>query len=372
MENELKKRNRIVIVGNGFDLAHGLKSQYGDFLKFYLKEKWDKRNHFMRNNQPVFEDDLVKLFLNKSGDHFENQIQNLFEQSTSFKSIIESGLISFGTEFKKSSVRFEFKSRFINEIVKDQNWSDFEATYFNLLEKNVNELKINNPIPPDELNKDFEKLRLEFINYLNQINSENDRSILKRNSNLEFLIDKFYYEKNLSKNSITSKSKSFYDLELNEVKILNFNYTDILSDYLGRRKNDEIKIHGTLSISDNIVFGYGDEQNESYQIMEKTGDNEYLKYQKSSYYSQNNQYQRLLNAIELPYDVFVIGHSLGLSDRILLKTIFENDNCNYINLCYRGGQSGHFKSRMNLSRHFSDKSKLRERLLYPFDEFEIK
>ena len=29
--------NRIILIGNGFDLAHGLKTSYNDFIKWYLK-----------------------------------------------------------------------------------------------------------------------------------------------------------------------------------------------------------------------------------------------------------------------------------------------------------------------------------------------
>lgn len=30
--------NRLVIIGNGFDLAHGLKTSYKDFIRWYLNE----------------------------------------------------------------------------------------------------------------------------------------------------------------------------------------------------------------------------------------------------------------------------------------------------------------------------------------------
>ena len=33
--------NRLVLIGNGFDLAHGLKTSYKDFIDWYLNEKKD-------------------------------------------------------------------------------------------------------------------------------------------------------------------------------------------------------------------------------------------------------------------------------------------------------------------------------------------
>ena len=34
--------NRLVLIGNGFDLAHGLKTSYGHFIDWYWKE-WGYR-----------------------------------------------------------------------------------------------------------------------------------------------------------------------------------------------------------------------------------------------------------------------------------------------------------------------------------------
>jgi len=34
--------NRIVLIGNGFDLAHGLKTSYADFINWYW-EDWGRR-----------------------------------------------------------------------------------------------------------------------------------------------------------------------------------------------------------------------------------------------------------------------------------------------------------------------------------------
>ncbi len=34
--------NRLVLIGNGFDLAHGLKTSYADFINWYWGQ-WGKR-----------------------------------------------------------------------------------------------------------------------------------------------------------------------------------------------------------------------------------------------------------------------------------------------------------------------------------------
>lgn len=48
--------NRIVLIGNGFDLAHGLKTSYKDFIEWY----WEQRvlsfidNKTMLSTDPLF------------------------------------------------------------------------------------------------------------------------------------------------------------------------------------------------------------------------------------------------------------------------------------------------------------------------------
>ena len=71
---------------------------------------------------------------------------------------------------------------------------------------------------------------------------------------------------------------------------------------------------------------------------------------------------------EKEYDVMVVGHSLGVSDRVLLKTLFEDDNCKLITLFHRGEDS-HFRKRIAASRHFDDKLKMRGKIK-PYDEYD--
>ncbi len=35
-------KNKLVIIGNGFDLAHGLKTSYNDFIYWYLQQTLSK------------------------------------------------------------------------------------------------------------------------------------------------------------------------------------------------------------------------------------------------------------------------------------------------------------------------------------------
>jgi hypothetical protein len=40
--NYQPKMNRLILIGNGFDLAHGMKTSYNDFILWYLKKCFEE------------------------------------------------------------------------------------------------------------------------------------------------------------------------------------------------------------------------------------------------------------------------------------------------------------------------------------------
>ena len=50
--------NRIIIIGNGFDLAHGLKTSYADFIYQYWKEKFNNT----KSRPELIPDPLIEKF----------------------------------------------------------------------------------------------------------------------------------------------------------------------------------------------------------------------------------------------------------------------------------------------------------------------
>ena len=55
--------NRLVIIGNGVDMAHGLKTSYMDFINWY----WEQRlNAMLTEHAPISEDCLCKLSIKEN------------------------------------------------------------------------------------------------------------------------------------------------------------------------------------------------------------------------------------------------------------------------------------------------------------------
>ena len=103
---------------------------------------------------------------------------------------------------------------------------------------------------------------------------------------------------------------------------------------------------------------------ENYNKIEKLQNNDFLENIKSISYHKTRSYRELLNFISLgPYQVFIMGHSCGNSDRTLLNTLFEHDNCISIKVFYRqyeDGADNYIDLIKNISRNFNNKPNMRD------------
>ena len=218
----------------------------------------------------------------------------------------------------------------------------------------------------------------EELEKFNKLRSEIDQNTDRLSEIEELLIEKV--SSKCPKRAIESQFKNphhdlvdYLKLKPKDTLVLNFNYTSTLTNYIPRLKEEEIEatvnhIHGDLkNIKENpIVFGFGDEIDEKYKEIENINDNRYLENIKSIEYLQTDSYKNLLNYIESDvYQIFIMGHSCGLSDRTLLNTLFEHENCVSIKpFYYKYGEADtddNYKDIVqNISRNFKDKVKMRD------------
>jgi len=160
-----------------------------------------------------------------------------------------------------------------------------------------------------------------------------------------------------------------FDLFPDNVLFLNFNYTDLESLYIDdETENVEvIHIHGELGNTDNpIIFGYGDELEESYGKLENLNDNKFLENIKSIKYQETDNYKKLLSFLNIDkYQILILGHSCGNSDRTLLNTIFEHENCVSIKPYYfQENKTDNYSDIVrNISRSFTNKKSMRDKVV---------
>lgn len=311
----------LFLIGNGFDLAQKLETSYADFIFSYLNKSYIKASEA---KDFEYKDILVSIKLRN----------NYTQEITSLKDFVNPTF--FNISFKDDM----FKQCFHD--AEKKNWADIEYVFFKALSNSFN----NGLDNINELNKSLKKIKEELIDYLDKLKYN------KSNQDISNIIHKLF-EKNPDKDN-----DSFI--------FLNFNYTSTLDqyieDYNNYRKIHTIHIHGKLNDSSNpIIFGYGDESDPIYEKIEQTYNNEYLEHFKSFLYLQTGNYNNLFDLIDdKEYHIYVLGHSCGLSDRVLLKELFENEKCTRITIYpykKKDGSTDVLEKIQQISRHFSGNSK---------------
>lgn len=152
------------------------------------------------------------------------------------------------------------------------------------------------------------------------------------------------------------------------IMLLNFNYTNTADLYIDKCDRLGVNhIHGELTNPESVIFGYGDELDENYKKIVNKNDNEYLRNIKSVKYLESSNYRDLLAFIESDtYQIFIMGHSCGNSDRTLLNTLFEHRNCVSIKPFYHkwdDGTDNYMELAQNISRNFTDMKLMRDRVV---------
>ena len=407
--------NRLILIGNGFDLAHGLKTNYADFIDWYW-EMWGKRllSSFNRNEQ----DQLCSFKLNNKVNsagwyyawHYHYQLSPFITYSGI--EIIETA------KQDKELCDYTMSSPLFENICEklDKGWVDIEDIYYAFLKSSGD---------PKQINDDLDFIKNKLIEYLSEIQQVSiSKGIFKQSiqnqilepirkedfaiNSLEmycdmveermnysdekwnFLIDGYnvsrtnpQYDigyihrikeslgKEIEQVGINNVDESFFHKTFflpDNIMLLDFNYTNTSDLYLPRGDKFTINhIHGNLSNPESVIFGYGDERDDEYEKLMKKNDNEYLRHIKSFRYLDASNYRKMLAFIEsAPYQLCIMGHSCGLSDRTLLSTLFEHPNCVSIKPYYYQKDDGTDNYRelvQNIARNFSDPHLMRDRVV---------
>lgn len=359
---------RIVIVGNGFDLAAGASTRYSDFYKWWMNAAFEKIKY---GNECVDEELFVIRKNVKIAYSFDvlNKL-NIFENNSYVKYFRNYSFAGEGKTIEtinwlpNEQIHIHINDKLFDVLSSKDSWTDIEKAYFDLLVALFKDENYHSQI--DQLNASFEIIKGKFIEYiksLEPLTKLNEKLLSKLESLINFESLYSLYEHGYKERAISR----FTEDKTADLIFLNFNYTDILNQYLSKFDKKLhphiIPIHGSVYDIKNLVFGYGDEKNKFHKEIEELDNDDFLKHFKSNYYGGGKHYDEAMYYVHnYEFDVVVIGHSLGLSDRVLLNTIFEHKNCRAIHLFHTGGDS-HFRKRIALSRHFDDKHKLRDRLM---------
>lgn len=433
--------NRIVLIGNGFDLAHGLPTGYVDFINHYWKdfsyhvlngyERWQLENYGISFIKP-YSDNFADLKVINKGSAEITEYTITDNEQNAFNELCR--YINRYNQMERfaKSLQLKFKNPLFEHISAQaslENWVDIENEYYKLLKSICFE---ENCIykTSKALNEDLKYLTNILIGYLMNIQQKSidksliikqikdnifapfnpaDISIRGKDLFKKFLTDRFtdaqdenkvkgllyqyswkcanfaitesldvreYLKQTTSWNDFINQVFSIdisyipeYFLLPENILFLNFNYTNMADLYIPEQPNFRVNhIHGELNNLNNpIIFGYGDEMDDDYKDIMKLNENNYLENIKSICYLKTVNYRDLLSFINsAPYQIIIMGHSCGNSDRTLLNTLFEHENCLSIKPYYyqrEDGTDNYIDIVQNISRDFKDMTLMRDRVV---------
>ena len=379
---------KILLIGNGFDLAHGLPTSYKNFLDFCSRVR--KIYEFAPNiplakykqeNLDTWEIDssisrvLLAAFEKRKWHRKKMDSENYDEYFETPNDILN----ELYSHIKQNA----WINYFNNIILKlGENWIDFE----NEISKVIQALDSGRfQIESGGSITNVEQYHAERIISLLKVSKKNlkaittieemDKFVVYLNGELERLLRalEIYISEFINNIAITDKCKDIESLNIDTV--LSFNYSDTFHRvYDTENKHEYDYIHGKADVNKNIqtcnlVLGideYLDDEFKNYELeflpfkkyyqrIYKTTENKHLNWideikedffnfqrkienayettvqsikdrSLGNYPFQKNVCHELLNAECPQHTLYIFGHSLDVSDKDVLKMFISNDN----------------------------------------------
>jgi len=367
--------NRLILIGNGFDLAHGLKTGYNDFLKWYLEQALIKANKSFS-----YEDGLLAIEKTKpvrdiyfnGKSRTERELIDLFYERGIAELLSNSTFRTQGYQnYWDTTFFISVKSILMEKLLTNcsvNRWVDIENEFYLLL-KDILLARVTKD--KEELLQQINASMQEVIKFLELYLSELPTTpVIKQYTSL--------IAEPINRQDIVLSNSLQEDEFPNQIHILNFNYTSTANNYKSGQlqvHSNAIQInhiHGELNSACNpMIFGFGDELDENYSKMESNPTKGFFEFIKSFWYFKTSNYHDLIRFIDSEeFQVYILGHSCGLSDRTMLNMIFEHEMCKSIKIFYHKNKNdgnNYTSLTQEIARHFKNKTIMRKKVV-PFDK----
>lgn len=298
----------IYIIGNGFELAHGLSTSPKEFIDY------------IKSTLLVAIKNRVNLRPHSFG---ENSLLSLIEPE------------SFKEDIPSTVQAIKFKTDFLNQLMTSGvrsntllTWSDIEQLYFKYL------YALHQT--------DYAVNKIAELNHSMKILTE--------------LLVSFSLKDNIGCDNIIDEYSDIFTLNQSYTKkiFINFNYTPLVDNYVQKLSDAHnctiINIHG-LARDKTIVFGYGGELSRGAKELSSSSILGAVKYFKSNSYILDDKYSSINQIINThQYRLHIMGHSLGASDSMLLKSLFVHENLSCIQLYYHESQDNFLKMYQSVNK----------------------
>lgn len=334
----------ILVIGNGFDLAHGLPTKYTDFFKmidYIIKIKKDRGNTFIEmgasNEYRQLKDYLLKAYI-LNIDEYQQYCEELY-------SLMQDN--------------FWRKYILIDSKLREENWIGLE----NEIQKVIRVLEKKNYLPKEDTKLIIKNILSAYknSNSTKDIDLENRETIYSLKKyllcELNTLIRAFeiYIAALIERIMTTLVSPDIKNLLID--KVLSFNYTNTFEKIYDKERNvDYDYIHGKAHINstietNNMVLGIDEYLPEK----RRNKDVEFIafkKYYQRIYKQTGCKYKEWVDQIKEDWlkepedskseirkcisvgdlknnkihNLYIFGHSLDLTDKDILRDLILNDN----------------------------------------------
>lgn len=126
----LRNMNRLILIGNGFDLAHGLKTSYKDFIHAYMHRCFQNAFDHMEYEDPLIKIKRTNYFL-RDAEQRHNWVENYLA-----KYVDSENQISIGWGDRSNENQYyviDCKSALLDRLLKSAsitNWVDTEGIFY--------------------------------------------------------------------------------------------------------------------------------------------------------------------------------------------------------------------------------------------------
>lgn len=343
----------MLIIGNGFDLAHGRPTKYEDFLKFAEqimrtknfpgnKAQFENGLSVVSDLQPVVADYILSAFDTKIGSDGTNSnpvIQELY------------GCLAENTWYRY------FQWIWKGNKARGKNWVDFESEIRNVIEFFDHEIAdIYDTFPqssgsiegyPEKANEFYESTKVFEYNKTekNRKHIKNYSDFIKKTyQDLQDLIRclEIYLDDCVAQMPITCYSPDIQQLEIDSV--LSFNYTKIPTNIYPQMANTHY-IHGCaranrVAEENNMVLGVNEYWENSDDKDSRTNFNCYKKFVQRILKETGINYKSVLEHMRSKYEqveliakqrnfdpicnnIYIFGHSLDITDGDILREAIQ-------------------------------------------------
>ena len=315
----------ILVVGNGFDVAHKLPTKYSHFLQFA---------------------DFMKEFTGANFEDLQRRVKDISFLNTTNVTQVYNEAIELGWEtlfIKENLWAVYFKDK--SEI--GENWVDFEEEISNSVQafefwlqsekkyKWIDRKSVAYSQEARDIDREFKNTLKKLVSP--KLSLENYKAdITKWEIALDKLISHLEIYLAIVENHLDDTKKLSFISEKNIEKVISFNYTDIYTRIYKPNPSCEVQyIHGKIRSGKERELRENDMVVGIEEYLSETEKSENLnfiyfkKYFQRIYKKTGTAYKTWVKAKTFGFegdsrDVYIVGHSLALTDKDIIKELIEN------------------------------------------------